>query len=153
MSDDPQVDDYWAKAPLEELLAGSSSLNPFQRDALAVEVRQDAELVTRLMLEEGEVPASPWPIIRSRTEQRRRGLVADFSEAQHRLRVALQRAREDPATWPAEMQELAKTPGAFRKRLELWPGPARGRVQDLVQGIAGLDYTLRLIATEQGGEP
>jgi hypothetical protein len=141
----------WAEAPPEDLVT-LVELNPFQEDKLEEELRQEAEQVTKAMLEAGQVPGSPWIVLRALLEQQRRQLVSDLLEAQQRLREALARTTEDPATWPAEMQRLAKEPGAFRERPYYWPGPAQGRVRDLVRWIVVTDFSLQFIAAEEARE-
>ena len=135
------VNDLWAEAPLETLLR-EVGLNPFQEDKLAAYLREEASKVTEAMRQGGHVPASPWPIVRQVTELYRHQLVADFQEAQQRLREALERMAERPTDW---REQPGYDPGAFRERPMRWPGPARGEVRKLVRAIVAQDYCLELI--------
>jgi|tagenome__1003787_1003787.scaffolds.fasta_scaffold19399873_1 hypothetical protein len=47
------------------------------------------------------------------------------------------------------MRQLASEPGGFRERPYLFPGPARGRVQQVVRDIAALDHMLSVISKEE----
>ena len=139
------MSDSWAEESLEDLLR-EVDLNPFQEERIAADLRQQASDLGTAMLRGGHVPESPWPTLRQLTANHRCQLVADLREAQQRLREANERAAA--AGKPNDRQ-----PGAFRERPIRWPGPARGEVQKLVQGIVALDYRLALITRfEAGGD-